>query len=112
MPDAEDEVSPSLPRKGARGAKREESTIEDIMKLCDVVRERGFAIHRYHKHGHLEKVYENAQASAKALADEHVAQILGYLRSSRVEPGLRSISTLKPPKATSKPAQSVLIAKG
>jgi hypothetical protein len=81
MPDAEDEVSPSLPRKGARGAKREESTIEDIMKLCDVVRERGFAIHRYHKHGHLEKVYENAQASAKALADEHVAQILGYLRS-------------------------------
>ena len=22
----------------------------------------GFAIHRYHKHGHLEKVYENALA--------------------------------------------------
>ena len=36
--------------------------MEDIMKLCDVVRERGFAIHRYHKHGHLEKVYENALA--------------------------------------------------
>ena len=34
--------------------------MEDIMKLCDVVRETGFAIHRYHKHGHLEKVYENA----------------------------------------------------
>ena len=32
------------------------------MKLCDVVRETGFAIHRYHKHGHLEKVYENALA--------------------------------------------------
>src|SRR5450756_2101925 len=30
------------------------------MQLCDVVRETGFAIHRYHKHGHLEKVYENA----------------------------------------------------
>jgi len=87
---------------------------------------------RYHKHGHLEKVYENALAhrlrklgldvkqqyplkvydedrtligdysadlfvdnrfiielkAAKALADEHVAQILGYLRSSRVEHGL------------------------
>ena len=25
------------------------------MKLCDVVRETAFAIHRYHKHGHLEK---------------------------------------------------------
>jgi len=34
--------------------------MEDIMQLCDVVRETGFAIHRYHKHGHLEKVYENA----------------------------------------------------
>jgi len=33
-----------------------------IMKLCDAVRETGFAIHRYHKHGHLEKVYENALA--------------------------------------------------
>jgi GxxExxY protein len=106
--------------------------MEDIMKLCDVVRETGFAIHRYHKHGHLEKVYENALAhrlrklgldvkqqhahkvydedgtligdynadlfvdnrliielkAAKALADEHGAQILGYLRASRVEPGL------------------------
>jgi hypothetical protein len=36
--------------------------MEDIMKLCDVVRETGFAIHRYHKHGHLEKVHENALA--------------------------------------------------
>ena len=36
--------------------------MEDITKLCDVVRETGFAIHRYHKHGHLEKVYENALA--------------------------------------------------
>ena len=106
--------------------------MQDIMKLCDVVRETGFAIHRYHRHGHLEKVYENALAhrlrklgldvkqqhplqvydedgtligdysadllvdnrliielkAAKALADEHVAQILGYLRASRVEHGL------------------------
>ena len=36
--------------------------MQDIMQLCDVVRETGFAIHRYHKHGHLEKVYENALA--------------------------------------------------
>ena len=106
--------------------------MEDIMRLCDVVRETGFATHRYHKHGHLEKVYENALAhrlrklglevkqqhplrvydedgtiigdynadlfvdnrliielkAAKVLADEHVAQVLGYLRASRVEHGL------------------------
>ena len=106
--------------------------MQDIMQLCDVVRETGFAIHHYHKHGHLEKVYENALAhrlrklgldvkqqhalkvydedgtligdyhadllvdnrliielkAAKALADQHVAQILGYLRSSHVEHGL------------------------
>ena len=106
--------------------------MRQIMELCDAVRETAFAIHRYHKHGHLEKVYENALAhrlrkldldakqqhplqvydedgtligdynadlfvdnrliielkAAKALADEHVAQILGYLRASRVEHGL------------------------
>ena len=27
-----------------------------------MVRETAFAIHKYHKHGHLEKVYENALA--------------------------------------------------
>lgn len=31
----------------------------DIFALCDVVRETGFALHRYLRHGHLEKVYEN-----------------------------------------------------
>src|ERR1039457_243295 len=105
--------------------------MEDIMRLCDVIRETGFAIHRYHKHGHLEKVYENALAhrlvklglkvkqqypltvydedgtvigeyfadllvedrliielkAVKALADEHVAQVLGYLHSARIEHG-------------------------
>ena len=25
--------------------------MQDIMQLCDAVREPGFAIHRYHKHG-------------------------------------------------------------
>ena len=32
------------------------------MQLCDVVRETAYAIHHYHGHGHLEKVYENALA--------------------------------------------------
>jgi GxxExxY protein len=102
------------------------------MELCDIVRQTAFAIHCYLKHGHLEKVYENALAhrlwkvgidvrqqhplkvydedgtlignynadlfvdgrlivelkAAKALADEHVAQLLGYLRASRIEHGL------------------------
>ncbi len=104
----------------------------DIFKLCDQVRETAFAIHRYHRHGHVEKIYENALAhrlrkaglkveqqhplkvfdedgtllgdffadllvenelivelkAARAVADEHVAQMLGYLRSARREHGL------------------------
>lgn len=104
----------------------------DVFKLCDVVRETGFAIHRYLRNGHLEKVYENALAhrlrllglrvaqqhplevcdedgtilgsysadlfleniliiELKAVAhvlDEHIAQLLGYLRASRVEHGV------------------------
>jgi len=106
--------------------------MKDIMELSDIVRETAFAIHRYHKHGHLEKVYENALAhrlrklgldvkqqhpltvydedgtiigeyfadlyvdnrlivelkAVKAIADEHIAQLLGYLRASRIEHGL------------------------
>ena len=103
-----------------------------INELCDVVRETSYAIHVYHGHGHLEKVYENALAhrlrklgldvkqqhplkvydedgtvigdynadlvvedslivelkAARALADEHTAQLLGYLKSARIEHGL------------------------
>lgn len=104
----------------------------DIMKLCDIVREISFAIHKYLRHGHLEKVYENALANrlrknrikveqqypltvydedgtilgdyyadllidnqlvvelkaCKTIADEHIAQILGYLRACPIEHGL------------------------
>ncbi len=96
-----------------------------ISELCDAVRETAYAIHVYHGHGHLEKVYENALAhrlsktgldvkqqhpltvydedgtvlgdyfadlliadrlivelkACRALADEHIAQVLGYLKS-------------------------------
>jgi GxxExxY protein len=105
---------------------------EHINRLCDAVRETSFAIHRYHRHGHNEKVYENALAhrlrkagikveqqrprkvfdedgtvlgeyyadllieemlvvelkAVRAIVDEHVAQILGYLHSARIETGL------------------------
>ncbi|MGB0257359.1 MAG: GxxExxY protein [Coraliomargarita sp.] len=103
-----------------------------IKELCDLVRETSFAIHRYHRNGHLEKIYENALVnrlsklgiqveqqkplnvldedgtllgeyyadlyiessliveikSCKCLVDDHVAQLLGYLRSSQTEHGL------------------------
>src|SRR5580658_10566013 len=106
--------------------------MKTIKELCDIVRNTAYAIHVYHGHGHLEKVYENALENrlrkagwdvkqqhpikvydedgtligdynadlfvegrlivelkaAKSLADEHVAQLLGYLRASRLEHGL------------------------
>ena len=105
---------------------------DDIFQLCDQVREASFALHRYLRHGHLEKVYENGLyhrlrkqgveavqqhpltvldedgtllgefsadlfvrhqlivelKACRALASEHVAQLLGYLRASRIEHGL------------------------
>ena len=35
----------------------------EIKRLCDAVRETGFAAHKYLKHGHAEKVYENSLAN-------------------------------------------------
>jgi GxxExxY protein len=105
---------------------------DDVNQLCDIVRETSYAIHRYHRHGHLEKIYENALAhrlrkqglsveqqypltvydedgtvlgeyladlhvegqlivelkACKEIANEHIAQLLGYLKSSRKETGL------------------------
>lgn len=107
-------------------------TQKEIFQLCDQIRETAFALHRYLRHGHLEKVYESGLANrlrkagvqvkqqhplqvldedgtplgdyfadllvsgelivelkaCKALADEHTAQLLGYLRGSRIEHGL------------------------
>ena len=103
-----------------------------INKLCDMVRETSYAIHVYHGHGHLEKVYENALVhrlmkieldvkqqypltvydedgtvlgnyfadlliagclvvelkACRSLANEHTAQLLGYLKSAQIEHGL------------------------
>ncbi len=104
----------------------------NINQLCDVVRETSFALHCYHKNGHVEKIYENGLAhrlrkqgvevkqqhslkvldedgtllgeffadlfvenqlvvelkAVRAVADEHIAQLLGYLKSGRIETGL------------------------
>ena len=106
--------------------------MQDIMKFCDVVRETGYAAHRYLRNGHVEKVYENSLThrlqkqglkvvpqhplsvfdedgtllgdfkadlfiedrlivelkAVRHASDEHVAQLLGYLRASRIEHGL------------------------
>jgi GxxExxY protein len=103
-----------------------------IKGLCDRIRETSFAIRRFLRHGHLEKVYETALThrlrklglrveqqyplrvldedgtalgnyladllveeclvveikATATLADEHVAQLLGYLRACRLENGL------------------------
>jgi len=105
---------------------------DGIFRLTDIIRETSFELHRYLRHGHLEKVYENGLAhrlrkngmdveqqyplkvydedgtvlgeyftdlfvegkiivelkACRALAPEHIAQILGYLRACRGEHGL------------------------
>jgi len=109
-----------------------EPQFENVNQLCDLVRETSFAMHRYFRSGHLEKVYENALANrlgklgvyveqqyplcvfdedgsivgeyfadlfvdrqlivelkaSRAVSNENVAQVLGYLRASRIENGL------------------------
>jgi GxxExxY protein len=106
--------------------------MKTIYELSGIVRETAYAIHVFHGHGHLEKIYENALAhrlklkgidvkqqypikvldedgtvlgdffadlfvedrlvvelkAAKSIADEHIAQILGYLKSTRIEHGI------------------------
>src|SRR5262245_38964318 len=37
-------------------------SMDDIMKLCDIVRQTGYDLHRYLGGGQLEKVYENGLA--------------------------------------------------
>ena len=105
---------------------------DDIFGLVDLIRETSYALHRYLRYGHLEKVYENGLANrlrkanlkvdqqyplkvfdedgtvlgeyfadllveskivielkaCRALAPEHTAQLLGYLRACQVEHGL------------------------
>jgi GxxExxY protein len=107
-------------------------TDDEMNQLCDVVRETSYAIHCYHRNGHLEKVYENALVhrlrkqgvrveqqvalavydedgtvlgeffadilvegclvvelkACRVVAEEHIAQLLGYLKSSCIRTGL------------------------
>src|SRR5262249_19470485 len=120
--------------KGPKGEWKGESEMkpDEVFALCDRIRETSFALHRYLRHGHLEKVYENGlvhrlrraglaveqqyplqvrdedgtvlgefQAdlfvearlivevkACSTLIDAHTAQLLGYLRATRIEHGL------------------------
>src|SRR5687768_13540031 len=104
----------------------------DVFKLCDVIRETSFEIHRYLRSGFTERIYENALVhrlrkqgilaeqqqcvrvfdedgtllglfradiliertliceikSCSSLVDAHIAQLLGYLRATRLQHGL------------------------
>lgn len=105
---------------------------QEISQLCNQVREASFGLHKYLRHGHLEKVYESGlkhrldKLGIKAVqqhpltvydeddyllgnfyadllvenefiielkacrtsTDDHVAQLLGYLRSANKHVGL------------------------
>jgi GxxExxY protein len=49
-------------------------TQKEIFQLCDQIRETAFALHRYLRHGHLEKVYENGLANRLRKAGIQVEQ--------------------------------------
>ncbi len=118
--------------KNTRNHKKKPMHFEHINQLCDVVRETSFSLHKYHRHGHAEKIYETGLVhrlrkrglkvlqqhplhvydedgtllgeffadlfvedqlivelkATRAVIDEHVAQLLGYLKSGRIETGL------------------------
>ena len=48
--------------------------MDDVWRLCDLVRETGFSIHMYFKHGYSERIYENALASRLRKRGIDVAQ--------------------------------------
>src|ERR1044072_2680914 len=122
----------SLVEKILQPERQQAQDTVEINKLCDLIRQTSFDIHRFLRSGHLEKVYENALVhrlgkigiqtiqqhplelcdedgtvlghfcadllvenrlvveikACRGLVDEHVAQLLGYLRASRIEHGL------------------------
>ena len=48
--------------------------MKTIKELCNAIRETSYAIHLFHGHGHLEKVYENALAHRLRKAGIQVEQ--------------------------------------
>jgi GxxExxY protein len=123
-----DHRSPLLERILRPGDTNARNQLE-INRLCDMIRQTSFEIHKYFRSGHLEKIYENALThrltklgieaiqqhplnvfdedgallghlcadlfvasklvvevkACRSLVDEQIAQLLGYLRASRIE---------------------------
>ena len=48
-----------------------------INELCDIVRKTSFAIHCYHRCGHLEKIYENVFPEGQM--QERIVNIFNYI---------------------------------
>jgi GxxExxY protein len=59
---ANGESSSSYINSREKHEKAQKMKWENINQLCDIVRETSFAIHTFHRNGHLEMVYENALA--------------------------------------------------
>lgn len=107
-------------------------TEKEVFDVVDRIREISFSLHKYLRHGHLEKVYENGLVhrgrkagieldqqfplkvydedgtvlgdyyadlfaekcllvelkAVKHVADDHIAQLLGYMRACKIQHGL------------------------
>lgn len=57
----------------------------EIDRLCDTIRETSFQIHKFLRVA--DRIVVELKA-CRGLVDEHIAQLLGYLRASRIEHGL------------------------
>ncbi len=69
--------------------------MNDIKALCDQVRQTSYAIHVYHGHGHLEKVYENALVNRLRKAGLDVKfQIRKFARSDAMHRGMGGLTAL------------------
>ena len=64
----------ALIEKLLQPAEADVPAISDINRLCDVIRETSFEIHKFLRSGHLEKVYENALAHRLAKVGVPVIQ--------------------------------------
>lgn len=58
----------------AAGPKESMKTDDEIFQLCDRIRETSYELHRFLKHGHLEKIYENGLVSRLRKAGIQVHQ--------------------------------------
>ena len=66
--------SSSLIEKLLRSERSDNWNSAEINRLCDVIRQTSFEIHKFLRSGHLEKVFENALAHRLIKIGIHVIQ--------------------------------------